>query len=113
MPTQNRLSIRLSEQFAQRLKQVSETIGVEPATIGRACLEALVKHVEEYGSISLPVEITEKKTSEHGFSPASSGVKQSSGQSIYSMLDPEPALRAAEEPAPAKRATKPVGKLRG
>ena len=66
MGKQVRLNFRSNDEFKARLKGAAERIGLDQSVLGTAALEAVVKHIEENGSITIPIQIIGPKKSEPG-----------------------------------------------
>lgn len=54
------IGIRVSEEFYGRLQKAAALTGVEPASLGRAGLEAIVNHIEQREEVTLPLNVITK-----------------------------------------------------
>lgn len=62
-----RFTFRTTDEFKKRIKAISDELKIDQSVIAEAAIEALIRHVEDYGEITIPVKIvppgrSEKKT---------------------------------------------------
>jgi len=61
MKKDTRIVIRASAELRQRLQKASENVGLSETILAEACVEALVRYIEENGSITMPLEVKPKQ----------------------------------------------------
>lgn len=51
------IGVRVSDDSFKLIQNAGEITGIEPANLGRAALEAVVKYVQEHGEIVMPLRV--------------------------------------------------------
>lgn len=58
MPNKTKtIGVRVSDDVFKSIQEAGEVTGIEPANLGRAALEAVVKYVQEHGEIVMPLRV--------------------------------------------------------
>jgi len=57
MSKDTRIAFRTSIHKKERLQRAAEMVGLTETTLAEACIEALVRYIEEHGEIRLPLSV--------------------------------------------------------
>jgi hypothetical protein len=55
------IGIRVDAELYERLQKTVAVTGIEPSSLGRSCLEALVGYIEREREITLPLAVVPQK----------------------------------------------------
>jgi hypothetical protein len=53
----NLIGLRIDDAEMKRLKKCSAKVGIEPVTLARGALAAVLNYIEKHGKITMPLEI--------------------------------------------------------
>ena len=57
MAKQIRISFRTTKEFKERAQAAAKKVNLDETVIEAAAIEAVIKHIEEYGEITIPVRL--------------------------------------------------------
>ncbi len=75
MAKDTRIAFRSSVDMKNRLQQAAERVGLSETTLAEACVEALIRYIEEHGEIRMPLSIIPTSELEKKGGDAASNVK--------------------------------------